>query len=173
MKMEKAKLQNKLNKQNLVQKESGSQSWASFSEASDQEDEEVDDENASKKKIKVLEEFKQENSKRAMITTIQESENEEEGAPHASKIDSYNRGITTMSKELGRLECEDDSLSNNSKDEISSSTNSNMLKTKDSTNPFRRSSTKTKEFMRMSTLKSDSSQGSSKFKFRAIVSLIS
>ena len=162
----------------MINKEdNNSQSWASFSDESEQEENEIEQEekSASKKKIKssLFEELKLDNSKgRAIITTIQESENEEEGAPHTSKIDSLNRGITTMSKDLGRLEWEDGSISNNSKEGQSSTTYSNILKTKDSANPMRRSSTKTKDFLRMSTLKSDSSQGSSKFKFRAAVIII-
>ena len=169
--MERAKLQRKLNKSIRGQNdEDNSQSWASLSDDSDVE--ETSERNSSIKKLRgsILEELKIDNSKgRAMITTIQESENEEEAVPHTNKVDLLNRGVTTVSKELGKLECEDDSVSSNSKDGQSSTTYSNILKSKDSTGLMRRASTKTKEFMRMSTLKSDSSQGSSKFKFRAIV----
>mmetsp|Transcript_41530 Transcript_41530/g.47911 ORF Transcript_41530/g.47911 Transcript_41530/m.47911 type:complete len:211 (-) Transcript_41530:701-1333(-) len=179
MKMERAKLQRRINKDLKRQlADNDSQSCASFSDESDSERPDQDAQRQSSRKrvrLSKLEEIKEDVSDQDMkaITPIQESENEEEG-PHPSKSGMFNRGTTTFSKDHN-FGLDDDSFSSQSKSQDRSNygeaqstvSNSKMTRSKRTSEFLARSSTKAKGILRMGSVRSDSDHSSRKFKFRS------
>ena len=124
MKMERAKLQRKINREFKNRGgDNESQSCASLSEDSDEERQEKQNKKKlkHKKKSSVLDEIREDEILlNTGIIPIQESDNEEDAGGHGDRH-YFNRGTTTVSRELGRLDIDDDeSISSEERQERSS-----------------------------------------------------